>query len=103
MQKQRQGTLLQSQPSGSTTDNKNLNSEIIVKEKCEDFNIVENSLTGDIVITMGNIMLKKYKSVEDAKNDIAKRSWDLIARLAGTIAVLEVEEMMNLNKSKIEK
>ena len=36
-------------------------------------------------------MLKKYKSVEDAKKDIAKRSWDLIARLAGTIAVLEIE------------
>ena len=71
MIEQRQGTLQQSQPNGSTTDKKNLNSEIIVKEKCEDFNIVKNTLTGDIAVTMGNIMLKNYESVEDAKNDIA--------------------------------
>ena len=46
MKEQRPGTLLQSQPNGSTTDKKNLNSEIIVKEKYEDFNIIENTLTG---------------------------------------------------------
>ena len=96
-------TLEQSQPSGNTTDNKKLNSEIIVKEKCEDFNIIENTLTGEIVVTMGNVMLKSYESVEDAKNDIVTRSWDLIARLAGTIAVLEVEEKTNLKQSKTEK
>ena len=33
MKEQRQGTLQQSQPSGSTTDNKNLNSELIKKKK----------------------------------------------------------------------
>ena len=98
MKEQRQDTLQQSQPSGSTTDNKSLNSEIIVREKCEDFNIIENTLTGEIAVTMGNIMLKNYESVEDARKDIAKRSWDLIARLAGTIAVLEVEEKTNLKK-----
>ena len=102
MKEQRQDTLQQSQPSGSTMDNKNLNSEIIVKEKCEDFNIIENTLTGEIVVTMGNVMLKSYESVEDAKNDIETRSWDLIARLAGTIAVLEVEEKINLKKCKTE-
>ena len=95
MKGQNQDTLQQSQPSGSTTDNKNLNSEIIVKEKCEGFNIIENTLTGEIVVTMGNVMLKSYESVEDAKNDIVTRSWDLIARMAGTIAVLEVEEKKN--------
>ena len=103
MKEQRQDTLQQSRPSGNTTDNKNLNSEIIVKEKCEDFNIIENTLTGDIVVTMGSVMLKSYESVEDAKNDIVTRSWDLIARLAGTIAVLEVEEKTNLKPSKTEK
>ena len=96
MKEQKQDTLLQSQPSGSTMDNKNLNSEIIVKEKCENFNIIENTLTGDIIVTMGSVMLKSYESVEDAKNDIKERSWDLIARLAGTIAILEVEEKINL-------
>ena len=102
MKEQRQDTLQQLQPSGSTADNKNLNSEIIVKEKCEDFNIIENTLTGEIVVTMGNIMLKRYESVEDAKKDIAERSWDLIARLAGTIAVLEIEEKTYLKQSKTE-
>ena len=100
MKEQRQGTLQQSQPNGSTTDKENLNSQIIVKEKCEELNIIENTLTGDIVVTMGNVMLKSYESVEEAKKDIAKRSWDLIARLAGTIAVLEVEEKINSKQSK---
>ena len=52
---------------------------------------------------MGNVMLKSYENVEDAKNDITKRNWDLIARLAGTIAVLEGEEKTNLKQSKTEK
>ena len=102
MKEQKQGTLQQSQPSGSTTDKENLNSEILIKEKCEDFYIIENTLTGNIVVTMGNVMLKSYENVEDAKNDITKRSWDLIARLAGTIAVLELEEKTNFKKSKTE-
>ena len=98
MKEQKQDTLQQSQPNGGIADSKNLNSEIIVKEKCESFNIVENTLTGEIVVTVGNVILKHYESVEDAKNDIKERSWDLIARLAGTIAILEVEEKINLKK-----
>ena len=92
MKEQRQDTLQQSRPSGSTTDSKSLNSEIIVKEKCDHFNIIENTLTGEIIVAMGNIMLKSYESIEGAREDINSRSWDLIARLAGTIAVLEVEK-----------
>ena len=98
----KENTLEKSQAFGNTTDNKKLNSEIIVKEKCEGFNIIENTLTGEIVVTMGNVMLKSYESVKDAKNDIVTRSWDLIARLAGTIAVIEVEGK-NLKQSKTEK
>ena len=59
MKGRNQNTLQPSEPNGNITDNKNLNSEIIIKEKCEDFNIIENTITGDIAVAMGNVMLKK--------------------------------------------
>ena len=101
MKEQKQDTLQQSQQSGSTMDKENLNSEIIVKEKFEDFYIVENTVTGKIVVAIGNIMLKSYDSVDYAKDEIKERGWDLIARLAGTIAVLEMEKI-NVKQSKKE-
>ena len=70
MKEQRQDTLLQSQPSGSTTDKENLNSELIKKRKLDIFDLVEISETGDIFLAVGRIKIKNYESVDEAMEDV---------------------------------
>ena len=50
MKEQRQGTLQQSQPNGSTTDKENLNSELIKKRKLDIFELIEIKETGDVFL-----------------------------------------------------
>ena len=87
MKEQRQNTLQQSQPSGSTTDNKNLNSELIKKRKLDIFDLVEIKETGDVFLAIGRIKIKSYESVEDAIEAVNNRDWDLLVNLiAGLVS-----------------
>ena len=70
MKEQKQDTLQQSQPSGSTTDKENLNSELIKKRKVDIFDLVEIEETGDIFLAIGRAKLKRYESVEEANSCI---------------------------------
>ena len=77
MKKENIDTLQQSQPNGSTTDNKNLNSELIKKRKLGIFDLIEVQDTGDIFLAVGRIKIKSYESVEDAAEALNNRDWDL--------------------------
>ena len=103
MKEQRQGTLLQSQPSGSTTDNKKLNSELIKKRKLDIFDLVEVSEKGDIFLAVGRIKIKSYESVDEAVEDVGNRDWDLLVNLiAALISANEImKEENKLKKNKI--
>ena len=103
MKEQRQGTLLQSQPSGSTTDKESLNSELIKKRKLDIFDLVEVTERGDIFLEIGRIKIKSYKSVDEAIEDVGNRDWDLLVNLiAGLISTYEImkEENKLTNKEK---
>ena len=89
------------QQSGSTTDNKNLNSELIKRIEHGIFKIVEVQETGDVFVALGRIKLRSYESVEDAKEEIDNKEWDLlISVMTGLIGANEImkEEEQLLNK-----
>ena len=87
MKEQRQDKLLQSEPSGSTTDKENLNSELIKKRKLDIFDLVEISETGDIFLAVGRIKIKSYESVDEAIDDVGNRNWDLLVNLIASAYV----------------
>ena len=99
MKEQRQGTLLQSQPSGNTTDKENLNSELIKKRKLDIFDLVEVKERGDIFLALGRIKIKSYESVDEAIEDVGNRDWDLIVNLIA--ALISANEIMKENSSQI--
>ena len=78
MKEQKQDAQQQSQQSGSITDSKKLNTELIKSIEHGIFKIVEVQETGDIFIALGRIKLRNYESVEDAKEDIDNKEWDLL-------------------------
>ena len=80
------------QQSGSTTDNKNLNSELIKKRKLDIFDLVEIKETGDAFLAVGRIKIKSFESVEEAIEDIKNRDWDLSLNLIA--ALISANEIM---------
>ena len=101
MKEQRQDRLQQSQPSGSTTDNKNLNSELIKKTDYGMFKIIEIEQTGEIFTALGRLKIKSYESVDDAKNDIDKKDWELlITVITGLISFAEIIKEENKLRNK---
>ena len=86
-----------------TTDNKNLNSELIKKKKLDIFELIEVEETGDIFLALGRVKIKSYKSVEEAIEDVENRDWDLLVNIiAGLISANEIMKTENeLQKNKI--
>ena len=78
MKELKQDVPKQSPQSGSITDSKNLNSELIKKRKLDIFNLIEINETGDIFLAVGRIKIKSYKSVDEAIEDVGNRDWDLL-------------------------
>ena len=103
MKEQKQDAQQQSPQNGGIADSKNLNSELIKSSEHGMFKIIEAQETGDIFVAIGRIKLKSYESVEDAKEDIDKKDWDLlISVMTGLIVANEKmkEEDLLLKKNK---
>ena len=100
MKEQRQDTLQKSQPSGGTTDKKSLNSELIKKTDYGMFKIVEVEQTGEVFTALGRLKIKSYESVDDAKNDIDKKDWELlITVITALISFAEIVKEENKGKN----
>ena len=96
MKELKQSVPQQSQHIGSTTDSKNLNSELVKKRKLGIFELVEIEETGDIFLAVGRIKIKSYESVEDATEDLNNRDWDLLVNLiTGLIVANEIMKKEN--------
>ena len=84
-----------------TTDNKNLNSELIKKKKLDIFELIEVEETGDIFLALGRVKIKSYKSVEEAIEDVENRDWDLLVNIiAGLISANEIMKKENQLQKK---
>ena len=101
MKEQKQDTLQQSQPSGSTTGKENLNTELIKKRKVGIFDLVEIELTGEVFLGIGRVKLKSYESVEEAIEEVGNSDWDLIIQLIATLIEAHRLVIEGMEKEKL--